>query len=133
MNLSKGGGRLALVAVALFSQVLLAQQMPGTGQDLRFDSSGNQQSPSQLPIQSPTIVTPQVTPGADKVFSNSSSPATERQELRREQARERVRALPPQLDTVYVMLRRLVRGASPFSADRRHIHHTLIYIGLSEA
>jgi UDP-GlcNAc:undecaprenyl-phosphate/decaprenyl-phosphate GlcNAc-1-phosphate transferase len=38
----------------------------------------------------------------------------------------------PIMDTVYVMLRRLVRGISPFAADRRHVHHTLIYIGLSE-
>jgi UDP-GlcNAc:undecaprenyl-phosphate GlcNAc-1-phosphate transferase len=39
----------------------------------------------------------------------------------------------PILDTVHVMLRRLIRGLSPFSPDRRHVHHTLIYIGLSEA
>lgn len=39
----------------------------------------------------------------------------------------------PIMDTVYVMLRRMVRGLSPFSADRRHIHHTLMYIGLGDA
>lgn len=38
----------------------------------------------------------------------------------------------PIMDTVYVMLRRMVRGISPFSADRWHVHHTLIYMGLSE-
>lgn len=38
----------------------------------------------------------------------------------------------PIMDTVYVMLRRLIRGLSPFSADRRHVHHTLMYIGVSE-
>ena len=38
----------------------------------------------------------------------------------------------PIMDTVYVMLRRAVRGMSPFSADRRHVHHTLIHIGFSE-
>lgn len=38
----------------------------------------------------------------------------------------------PIMDTVYVMLRRLIRGLSPFSADRRHVHHTLIYVGVSE-
>jgi UDP-GlcNAc:undecaprenyl-phosphate GlcNAc-1-phosphate transferase len=38
----------------------------------------------------------------------------------------------PIMDTVYVMLGRLLRGLSPFSADRRHVHHTLIYMGLSE-
>jgi len=36
------------------------------------------------------------------------------------------------MDTVYVMLRRMIRGMNPFSADRRHVHHTLIYMGLSE-
>jgi len=39
----------------------------------------------------------------------------------------------PIMDTVYVMLRRMIRGISPFSADRRHVHHTLNYIGLSDA
>ncbi|HEX7953027.1 MAG TPA: hypothetical protein VF523_08190, partial [Burkholderiales bacterium] len=39
----------------------------------------------------------------------------------------------PIMDTVYIMLRRAMRGMSPFSPDRRHIHHTLIYIGFSEA
>ena len=98
MNLRNGGVRLALVALGLGSQVLLAQQMPGTGSELRFDSSGNnqQQGSSQLPIQSPTIVTPQGTPGADKVFSNSSSSSpSERQSLQRDQARERIRPVPP--------------------------------------
>jgi UDP-GlcNAc:undecaprenyl-phosphate GlcNAc-1-phosphate transferase len=39
----------------------------------------------------------------------------------------------PIMDTVYVMLRRMVRGRNPFHADRRHVHHTLTYIGLDEA
>ena len=39
----------------------------------------------------------------------------------------------PIMDTVFIMLRRMVRGMNPFSPDRRHIHHTLSYIGLSEA
>ena len=39
----------------------------------------------------------------------------------------------PIMDTVYIMLRRLVRGNSPFHGDRRHIHHTLVYMGLSES
>lgn len=38
----------------------------------------------------------------------------------------------PILDTVYVMLRRLARGNSPFQADRRHIHHTLVYMGFTQ-
>ena len=37
----------------------------------------------------------------------------------------------PIMDTVYVMLRRMIRGMSPFAADRRHLHHTLMYIGFS--
>ena len=37
----------------------------------------------------------------------------------------------PVIDTVYVMLRRMVRGQNPFHADRRHIHHTLIFMGLT--
>ena len=87
MNLRKGGVRLAFVALALLSQVLLAQQMPGQGQELKFDSSGTQQ-----PIQSPTIVTPQVTPGADKVFSQSPPSAAERQSA---SARDPIRPAPP--------------------------------------
>ncbi len=38
----------------------------------------------------------------------------------------------PIMDTVYVMLRRMIRGMNPFSADRRHVHHTLKYVGLSD-
>ena len=37
------------------------------------------------------------------------------------------------MGTVRAMLRRLIRGMNPFSADRRHVHHTLKYIGLSDA
>ncbi len=90
-------GRLAAgLSLLLLSLVASAQQIPGTGQDLKFDSSGNQQSsPGTLPIQSPTIVTPQGTPGADKVFSNSTSPSSERQVQQRELQRERVRVTPP--------------------------------------
>jgi len=39
----------------------------------------------------------------------------------------------PIMDTVYVLLRRMIRGQSPFAPDRRHVHHTLMYIGLNEA
>ena len=88
MKFRTRAGHLALVAAVLFSQVLPAQQMPGQGQELRFDSSTNQPSQS-LPIQSPTIVTPQVTPGADKVFSQSPP---ERQSA---SSREQVRLAPP--------------------------------------
>jgi UDP-GlcNAc:undecaprenyl-phosphate GlcNAc-1-phosphate transferase len=38
----------------------------------------------------------------------------------------------PIMDTVYVVLRRLVRGDNPFRGDRRHIHHTLLYMGLTK-
>jgi protein involved in polysaccharide export with SLBB domain len=84
--------RLALVALALFSQVLLAQQMPGQGQELRFDSSGNQQGAPQFQIQSPTIVTPQASPGADKVFSQLPLSPAERQSAF---PREQIRPAPP--------------------------------------
>lgn len=36
----------------------------------------------------------------------------------------------PVLDTLSVMIFRLARGKSPFSADRNHIHHNLIALGL---
>lgn len=36
----------------------------------------------------------------------------------------------PILDTLIVMIRRLARGQSPFSADRNHFHHQLMAIGL---
>jgi polysaccharide export outer membrane protein len=89
------GVRLALVALALCSEVLLAQQMPGQqGQDLRFDSSGNQQQAApQFPVQSPTIVTPQITPGADRVFSHSPSSSTEQRQSA--SPREQLRPPPP--------------------------------------
>jgi UDP-GlcNAc:undecaprenyl-phosphate GlcNAc-1-phosphate transferase len=38
----------------------------------------------------------------------------------------------PILDTVYIMLRRLARGNNPFKGDRRHIHHTMIYMGFTQ-
>jgi UDP-GlcNAc:undecaprenyl-phosphate/decaprenyl-phosphate GlcNAc-1-phosphate transferase len=39
----------------------------------------------------------------------------------------------PIMDTVYIMLRRIARRDSPFRSDRRHIHHTLTYMGFKEA
>lgn len=36
----------------------------------------------------------------------------------------------PVLDTIYVMAARIARGASPFVADRRHLHHRLLDLGL---
>lgn len=38
----------------------------------------------------------------------------------------------PILDTFAAILRRLVEGKSPFAADRSHIHHKLIDMGLSQ-
>jgi UDP-GlcNAc:undecaprenyl-phosphate GlcNAc-1-phosphate transferase len=38
----------------------------------------------------------------------------------------------PIMDTVYLMVRRVILGRSPFSPDRRHVHHTLIFMGLTE-
>lgn len=37
----------------------------------------------------------------------------------------------PLLDTLRIFIYRAVRGVSPFTADRNHIHHRLIDIGLS--
>jgi len=38
----------------------------------------------------------------------------------------------PLLDTASAIIRRLAGGKSPFSADRSHIHHKLIDLGLSQ-
>jgi UDP-GlcNAc:undecaprenyl-phosphate GlcNAc-1-phosphate transferase len=38
----------------------------------------------------------------------------------------------PLLDTLTVMLRRVLRGRSPFSPDREHLHHVLIVAGYSK-
>ena len=38
----------------------------------------------------------------------------------------------PIIDTVYLIVRRIVLSRNPFAPDRRHIHHTLIFMGLSE-
>lgn len=37
----------------------------------------------------------------------------------------------PIFDTVSMMLRRLIRGRSPFSADREHLHHIFLLAGFS--
>lgn len=37
----------------------------------------------------------------------------------------------PLLDSVCIMLRRLVKGRSPFAADREHLHHILSLVGFS--
>jgi UDP-GlcNAc:undecaprenyl-phosphate GlcNAc-1-phosphate transferase len=37
----------------------------------------------------------------------------------------------PLMDTVSCMLRRILKGLSPFSADREHLHHVLMRAGLS--
>ena len=37
----------------------------------------------------------------------------------------------PLCDTVYLMVSRLLRGRSPFAADRYHFHHLLLRMGLS--
>ena len=35
----------------------------------------------------------------------------------------------PLLDTLTIMLRRILRGQSPFAADREHLHHILLLAG----
>jgi UDP-GlcNAc:undecaprenyl-phosphate GlcNAc-1-phosphate transferase len=37
----------------------------------------------------------------------------------------------PIIDTFYIIVRRISRGRSPFSADRGHIHHRLLDLGLT--
>jgi UDP-GlcNAc:undecaprenyl-phosphate GlcNAc-1-phosphate transferase len=37
----------------------------------------------------------------------------------------------PIIDTFWIIVRRLINGRSPFSADRGHIHHRLLDLGLS--
>ncbi len=39
----------------------------------------------------------------------------------------------PLFDTVGIMLRRLLKGMSPFAADREHFHHVLLLAGFSVA
>jgi len=38
----------------------------------------------------------------------------------------------PILDAIWVILRRVVSGQSPFLADKRHLHHRFLEIGLSQ-
>lgn len=38
----------------------------------------------------------------------------------------------PILDTLWVIIRRLLVGRSPFTADREHLHHQLLSLGLSQ-
>ncbi len=38
----------------------------------------------------------------------------------------------PLLDMGSIMLRRIIKGRSPFSADREHLHHILLQVGYSE-
>jgi len=37
----------------------------------------------------------------------------------------------PILDAVWVIVRRIMQGGSPFKGDLKHLHHRLIYMGLS--
>jgi UDP-GlcNAc:undecaprenyl-phosphate GlcNAc-1-phosphate transferase len=39
----------------------------------------------------------------------------------------------PVMDTLSIILRRTLKGRSPFSADREHIHHILQHVGFSHA
>ena len=39
----------------------------------------------------------------------------------------------PLLDTVGIMIRRVLNGQSPFTADRQHLHHVLLRAGYSDA
>jgi UDP-GlcNAc:undecaprenyl-phosphate GlcNAc-1-phosphate transferase len=37
----------------------------------------------------------------------------------------------PLMDTIAVMIRRMIAGHSPFAADHKHLHHLLLGFGLS--
>ena len=37
----------------------------------------------------------------------------------------------PTLDTAFAVVRRIISGKSPFSADKGHLHHLLLKIGVS--
>ncbi|KAA3645946.1 MAG: undecaprenyl/decaprenyl-phosphate alpha-N-acetylglucosaminyl 1-phosphate transferase [Bacteroidetes bacterium] len=39
----------------------------------------------------------------------------------------------PLLDTLRIFVYRMLKGTSPFTADKNHIHHRLIFLGLSHA
>lgn len=39
----------------------------------------------------------------------------------------------PIYDTLSVLLRRIVRGRSPFAPDKTHVHHQLLHLGLSHS
>jgi polysaccharide export outer membrane protein len=94
MNSRIWGARFALVVIALCSESLLAQQIPGQGQDLRFDSSGTNQSTQTLPIQAPTIVTPTPAPATDKIFTQTSAPASEKEPV--EKIEKVLKPIPPE-------------------------------------
>ena len=38
----------------------------------------------------------------------------------------------PLMDTIFAIVRRILKGQSPFQADRGHFHHRLIDMGLSQ-
>lgn len=38
----------------------------------------------------------------------------------------------PSVDAVFTILRRILSGKSPFAGDRRHLHHILLTLGLSQ-
>jgi UDP-GlcNAc:undecaprenyl-phosphate GlcNAc-1-phosphate transferase len=38
----------------------------------------------------------------------------------------------PVYDTIFVMLKRMIRGHSPFKPDRTHLHHLFLALGLSQ-
>jgi UDP-GlcNAc:undecaprenyl-phosphate GlcNAc-1-phosphate transferase len=38
----------------------------------------------------------------------------------------------PLFDTIFAIIRRILRGQSPFQADREHIHHRLLALGMNQ-
>src|SRR5882672_237718 len=76
MTLCNRSALFALIALTMSSGALLAQQQSGS--DMRLDSLSTQQQPQQLPIQSPTIVTPQGPIGTDKIYYQTPQGSSER-------------------------------------------------------
>lgn len=71
----KGVARLACAALLLCPLLPQAQQLPGAGSELKFDSN---QPAQTLPVTPPTIVTPTPAAATDKINSQTPANAAER-------------------------------------------------------
>ncbi len=86
MKFSIRSAVFALAALTMVPAELLAQQIPGQGQELRFENSNGQQSQQfQSPIQSPTIVNPQGPLGGDKIYYQTPQGSADRRSANQQQ------------------------------------------------